>query len=307
MPKSDQPFKWDIYKTLHYFIFTIVGGLVYLCILFLYVQKLGAGHDEFAQLFNLPLTVNPPASNPSAGGGGGGGGSGAAGGGGGTAGPPSLINHSDRSPKRTFLPPPPQLINLNNNKTTQQSTEGDSKKVVAPIGGAPKEPTPPGSPLSPYFLLSNQNSCANVTNTSNKLKQHEEESLWHQPRVQSVPMGNHRQSSPQLDRLGVAVSGVGNGNGAGAHPSRAYHLGHEHIPPLIPPFPDPDGSVSGRNGSFGPVDFGSPIGSELGMPPYPGHHHQSHHGMGIPGLGGHQPEPHYQKIPLSPDFSYCLR
>lgn len=306
MPKSDQPFKWDIYKTLHYFIFTIVGGLVYLCILFLYVQKLGAGHDEFAQLFNLPLTVNPPASNPSAGGGSGGGGSGAAGGGGGTTGPPSLINHSDRSPKRTFLPPPPQLINLNNNKPTHQSTEGDNKKVVAPIGGAPKEPTPPGSPLSPYFLLSNQNSCANVTNTSNKLK-HEEEPLWHQPRVQSVPMGNHRQSSPQLDRLGVAVSGVGNGNGAGGHPSRAYHLGHEHIPPLIPPFPDPDGSVSGRNGSFGPVDFGSPIGSELGMPPYPGHHHQSHHGMGIPGHGGHQQEPHYQKIPLSPDFSYCLR
>jgi hypothetical protein len=59
IPKQDQPFEWNIYKTLNYFLFTIVGGLVYVCVLFLYFQKLSTGQEEFAQFFNIRPSATP--------------------------------------------------------------------------------------------------------------------------------------------------------------------------------------------------------------------------------------------------------
>lgn len=62
VPPDEQPFEMNIYKTLYYFLFTIVGGLIYVCILFLYLQQLTKGQDEFAQFFNI--TARAPWSTP---------------------------------------------------------------------------------------------------------------------------------------------------------------------------------------------------------------------------------------------------
>lgn len=59
---DEQPFEMNIYKTLYYFLFTIVGGLIYICILFLYLQQLSKGQDEFSQFFNI--TARAPWSTP---------------------------------------------------------------------------------------------------------------------------------------------------------------------------------------------------------------------------------------------------
>jgi len=66
--EDEQNFTWDkhIYRKLNYFMFTVVGGIVYLCVLFLYVHQLGSGDEEFAKRFSIPLPLLTAATSGSA-------------------------------------------------------------------------------------------------------------------------------------------------------------------------------------------------------------------------------------------------
>lgn len=309
LPKGDQPFEWNIYKTLNYFLFTIVGGLVYICILFLYVQKLSTGRDEFAQLSSfLSRGTSQAASQPNP--------------------PPSSNNNTTTSaptsqqaqqnssrldnphnksnkPHNHSRDPERKSNKLQQQQQQPQGVEQLERKprVPGPVnpqgvmglnGG--KEPQSPGSPMFPYFLLRRNSKLSASSKSAGQQPQQQQQpqdrmvveeapTTWHQPRgVQGgggVSLLNRQEfeGQPQVGRNLLS-------------PSMLNH----HQPPLPPPhgfqpIPPPFYSDSGdeRRESFVPGGFVSPTGS----------HYQTGYGRGQESL--------YQKIPMSPGFDYCLR